>query len=127
MCGNYQAINKNIVLVFCNFKRRLKDESRKIEGHNQLANSKNHFRGVVLSQEGKPIAYFSEKLNKVKKKYSSYDKFFYAIIQTLKKWRHYLMPKKYKIHASVQWEKQLHSSPIKHIESIIDQRVAKRT
>ena len=29
--------------------------------------------GAVLSQEGKPIAYFSEKLNDENKKYSIYD------------------------------------------------------
>jgi hypothetical protein len=49
--------------------------------------------GVVLSQEDKPIPYFSEKLNEEKLKYSTYDKEFYAIIQVLKKWRHYLIPK----------------------------------
>ena len=37
--------------------------------------------GVLLSQEDKPIAYFSEKLNDAKQKYSSYDKEFYAIVQ----------------------------------------------
>ena len=36
--------------------------------------------GVVLSQEGKLIAFFSEKLNECKKKYSTYDKEFYAVI-----------------------------------------------
>ena len=51
--------------------------------------------GVVLSQEGKPIAYYSEKLNDARKKYSSYDKEFYALVQALKKWRHYLMPKEF--------------------------------
>ena len=49
--------------------------------------------GVVLSQEGKPIAYFSEKLNDAKKKYFVYDHKFYAIVQALKKWRHYSLPK----------------------------------
>ena len=49
--------------------------------------------GVVLSQEGKPIAYFSEKLNDVKKKYSVYDQELYAIVQALKKWGHYLLPR----------------------------------
>ena len=29
--------------------------------------------GIVLSQEGKPIAFFSEKLNDVRKNYSTYD------------------------------------------------------
>jgi hypothetical protein len=49
--------------------------------------------GAVLSQEDKAIAYFSKKLNEAKVKYSTYDKEIYAIIQTLKKWRHYLIPK----------------------------------
>lgn len=51
--------------------------------------------GAVLSQEQRPITYFSEKLNEAKQKYSSYDKEFYAIVQALKKWRHYLMPKEF--------------------------------
>lgn len=38
--------------------------------------------GGVLSQEGHPIAYFSEKLNEAKSKYSTYDKKFYAVIQS---------------------------------------------
>ena len=47
--------------------------------------------GAVLSQDARPIAYFSEKLNDAKWIYSSYDQEFYAIVQALKKWRHYLM------------------------------------
>ena len=47
--------------------------------------------GAVLSQDDRPIAYFSEKLNDAKHKYSSYDQEFYAIAQALKKWTHYLM------------------------------------
>ena len=35
--------------------------------------------GGVLSQECYPIAYFSEKLNDAKQKYSTYDKEFYEI------------------------------------------------
>ena len=49
--------------------------------------------GGVLSQEDRPIAYFSKKLNDTKRKYSSYDKEFYAVVQALNKWRHYLMSK----------------------------------
>jgi hypothetical protein len=51
--------------------------------------------GAVLSQEDKPVAYFSEKLDEAKMKYSTYNKEFYAIIQALKKWRHYLIPKEF--------------------------------
>jgi hypothetical protein len=45
----------------------------------------------VLSEDNKHVSYFSEKLNYTKIKYSMYDKEFYAIIQALKKWRHYLV------------------------------------
>ncbi|XP_026380121.1 uncharacterized protein LOC113274914 [Papaver somniferum] len=47
--------------------------------------------GAVLSQEGRPVAYFSEKLNGAKTNYSTYDVEFYAIVQALKHWRHYLI------------------------------------
>jgi hypothetical protein len=48
-----------------------------------------------LSQDNKPIAYFNEKLNEAKQKYSTYFKEFYAMIQYLKKWRNYFMPKEF--------------------------------
>ena len=40
--------------------------------------------GAVLSQEGHPVAFFSEKLNGAKKKYSTYDLEFYAVVQTIR-------------------------------------------
>jgi hypothetical protein len=55
--------------------------------------------GAVLSQEDRPIAYFSENLDEEKVKYSTYDKEFYAIIQVLKKWRHYLIPKEFVLYS----------------------------
>jgi len=48
--------------------------------------------GVVISQEGRPIAFFSDKLNESRNKYFVYDQIFYVIVQTLKKWKHYLLP-----------------------------------
>ena len=36
--------------------------------------------GLVLSQEGRPIAFFLEKLNDAKKKYSTYDLEIYAMV-----------------------------------------------
>ena len=48
--------------------------------------------GGVLSQEGHPMAFFSEKLNDTKHRYSTYDKEFYAVVPVLKFWRYYLLP-----------------------------------
>ena len=47
--------------------------------------------GAVLSQEDRPVAFFSEKLNESRQKYPSYEKEFYAVVQALKHWRHYLL------------------------------------
>ena len=44
--------------------------------------------GGVLNQEGHPIAYFSEKLKDAQLRYSNYDRKFYAVVQTLRHWRH---------------------------------------
>jgi hypothetical protein len=57
---------------------------------------------VVLSQDNRPVAYFNEKLNDTERKYSTYDKEFYAIIQALKKWRHYLVPKEFVLYSDNQ-------------------------
>jgi hypothetical protein len=58
--------------------------------------------GAVLSQDNRHVAYFSEKLNETKRKYSTYDKEFYAIIQALKKWRHYLVPQEFVLYSDNQ-------------------------
>ena len=39
--------------------------------------------GGILRQEGHPIAYFSEKLCDVRMRYSTYDKEFYVVVQSL--------------------------------------------
>ena len=49
--------------------------------------------GAVLSQEGRPIAFFSGKLNEAKRKYSTYDKEFYAIYRALFHLSQYLLYK----------------------------------
>ncbi|GKA00849.1 putative nucleotidyltransferase, ribonuclease H [Tanacetum coccineum] len=49
----------------------------------------------VLSQVGRPIAYFSEKLTEPKSRYTIYDLEFYAVVQVVKHWRHYLFHKEF--------------------------------
>ncbi|GJZ96146.1 putative nucleotidyltransferase, ribonuclease H [Tanacetum coccineum] len=51
--------------------------------------------GGVLSQGGRPVAYFSEKLTEPKSRYSTYDLEFYAVVQAVKHWRHYLFHKEF--------------------------------
>jgi hypothetical protein len=46
--------------------------------------------GGVLLQEGKPIAYFSEKLSGSSLNYSTYNKELYALVRVLEIWQHYL-------------------------------------
>ncbi|KAF7820712.1 putative gag-pol polyprotein [Senna tora] len=54
--------------------------------------------GVVLMQDKRPIAYFSEKLNGATLNYSTYDKELYALVRALKTWQHYLWSKEFVIH-----------------------------
>ena len=75
--------------------------------------------GAILMQEGKPIAYFSEKLNGDALNYLIYDKEMYALVRALETWQHYLMPKEFVIHMD-------HES-LKHIkgQGKLNQRHAK--
>lgn len=54
--------------------------------------------GGVLMQEGRPIAYFSEKLNQTHLNYPTYDKELYAIVRCLEHWQHFLMHREFVIH-----------------------------
>jgi hypothetical protein len=53
----------------------------------------------VLLQEGKLIAYFSEKLSGPSLNYSTYDKELYALVRVLETWQHYLLLKEFVIHS----------------------------
>jgi hypothetical protein len=61
----------------------------------------------VLLQEGKHIAYFTEKLNGPHLDYSVYDKELYALVRVLKVWQHYLLPKEFVIHSDQEALKYL--------------------
>jgi hypothetical protein len=50
-------------------------------------------------QDGKPIAYFSEKLHGHILNYSTYDKELYALVRSLETWHHYLWLKEFVIHS----------------------------
>jgi hypothetical protein len=65
--------------------------------------------GGVLSHEGKPIAYFSEKLNGPKQNYSTYDLEFYAIVQTIKHWAYYFAYREFLLNTNHEALKYLNS------------------
>ncbi|TYK30863.1 transposon Ty3-I Gag-Pol polyprotein isoform X1 [Cucumis melo var. makuwa] len=47
--------------------------------------------GAVLSQQGHPIEYFSEKLSTSRQSWSTYEQELYALVRALKQWEHYLL------------------------------------
>ncbi|XP_016733955.1 uncharacterized protein [Gossypium hirsutum] len=53
---------------------------------------------AMLTQNGRHIAYFSEKLNGFALDYLTYNNEMYALIQALETWQHYLWPKEFVIH-----------------------------
>src|SRR4051812_43651864 len=55
--------------------------------------------GGVLMQEGRPIAYCSEKLSGARLNYPVYDKELYALVRVLEVWQHYLWPKEFIVHS----------------------------
>ncbi|KAH9744221.1 hypothetical protein KPL70_003601 [Citrus sinensis] len=63
--------------------------------------------GAVLMQEGRPIAYFSEKLSGATLNYPTYDNEMYALVRALETWQHYLLPKEFVIHTDHESLKHL--------------------
>jgi hypothetical protein len=65
--------------------------------------------GGVLLQEGKHVAYFSEKLSGHSLNYYTYDKELYVLVQTLETWQHYLWPNEFVIHSDHEFVKYIHN------------------
>ena len=65
--------------------------------------------GGVLMQDGKPVTYYSEKLDVARLNYPIYDKELYALVRVLEIWQHYLWPKEFVIHSDHESLKYLKS------------------
>lgn len=65
--------------------------------------------GAILSQGGHPVAFFSEKLNATRGRYSTYDVEFYAIVCAIRNWRHYLFPREFILYTDHEALKHLQS------------------
>ncbi|RVW25127.1 Transposon Ty3-I Gag-Pol polyprotein [Vitis vinifera] len=61
----------------------------------------------LITEEKRPIAYFSEKLNGATLNYPTYDKELYTLVRALETWQHYLWPKEFVIHSDHESLKHL--------------------
>ena len=58
--------------------------------------------GAILLQHGKPIVFHSETFNRAVTNHPTYEKELYVLVQSVKKWKHYLMGKDSIIHQDHQ-------------------------
>ena len=65
-------------------------------------NASDYAMGAVLMQHEKPICYHSETFTSAVVNYPTYDKELYALVQSVKKSKHYLMGKETIIHTDHQ-------------------------
>ena len=49
--------------------------------------------GAILMQGGKPVCYHSKTFSGAVSNYPTYDEELYALVQSVKKWKHYLIGK----------------------------------
>ena len=63
----------------------------------------------MLSQEAHPVSYFNERLSDAKARYSNYNCEFYAVVQSPKFWKHYLLHQEFTLYSDHDALRYLHS------------------
>ena len=99
-----RTITKETLLLYPNF-------NEVFEIHTDA--SKTHL-GVDISQNGKPVAFYSRKLTPTQTKYTTTERELLAIVETLKKFRNILLGQQIKIYTD---HKSLHTRPLIQKES----------
>ena len=75
---------------------------------------------AVLSQEKRPVAFFSKMPSDSRRKWLTFDKEFYSIVRALKHWEHYLVGHEFVLHTNHQALKYLNKQ--KRISSDVHAR-----
>lgn len=87
-----EKISTTLILALPNHQRTFEIET----------DESDYTMGAALMQHGKPICYHSETFSSAIVNYPTYDKELYALVQSVKKWKHYLMGKETVIHTDHQ-------------------------
>jgi hypothetical protein len=74
--------------------------------------------GGVLSQEGFVVCYESRKLKEHERNYATHDLELAAIVHALRKWRHYLMGKRFELRTDHNSLKYLFDHPTLNVRQI---------
>nr|XP_023923494.1 uncharacterized protein LOC112034904 [Quercus suber] len=65
--------------------------------------------GAILSQDNRPVAFFSEKVCDIRSKWSAYELEFFVVVRTLKHWKHYLIQREFVLYTDHQALKHINS------------------
>ena len=94
-------LNSNELEAFENIRREICeasmapiDETLKFEVETDASDTA---IASTLSQEGRPVAFFSRTLNQTEKLYPAMEKEALAIVEAVRHWRHFLLPKPFRI------------------------------
>ena len=92
-------LNENAVRCFYQLKSELADATLASVDENTPFTLETDVSDVavsaVLQQNGRPVAFWSRTLNSNEKRYASVEKEAAAIVEAVRRWSHYLLPRKF--------------------------------